>query len=76
MRGSVRGFSCGPNIYVFSSTSELSVRLVRCETGLSPTVKKVLLIVPRRYFFCGSFVLFMSCVCNAFASVLCCFVIT
>ena len=28
------------------------------------------------YFFCGSFVLFMSCVCHAFASVHCCLVVT
>ena len=35
-----------------------------------------LLTVPRGYFFCGSFVLFMSCVCHAFASVLCCLVVT
>ena len=26
--------------------------------------------VPRRYFFCGSFVLFMSCLCHAFAPVI------
>ena len=39
----------------------------RRETGLSPSVKYVLLTVPRRYFFCGSFVLFMICVCHAFA---------
>ena len=35
-----------------------------------------LLTVPRRYFFCGSFVLLMSCVCYAFASVYCCLVVT
>ena len=29
-----------------------------------------------RYFFCGSFVFFMSCVCHAFASVHCCLVAT
>ena len=29
-----------------------------------------------RYFFCGSFVLFMSCVCHAFVSVHCCLVVT
>ena len=34
------------------------------------------LTVPKRYFFCGSFVLFMSCVCHAFVSVHCCLVIT
>ena len=33
-------------------------------------------IVPRRYFLCGSFVLFMACVCHAFASVHCCLVVT
>ena len=32
--------------------------------------------IPRRYFFCGSFVLFMSCVCHAFATVHCCLVVT
>ena len=30
----------------------------------------------RQYFFFGSFVLFMSCVCHAFASVHCCLVVT
>ena len=30
------------------------------------------LTIPRRYFFCGSFVSFMACVCHAFASVHCC----
>ena len=35
-----------------------------------------LLAVPRRHFFCGSFVLFMSCVFHALASVLCCHVVT
>ena len=38
--------------------------------------KIFLLTVPRRYFFCGSFVLFMSCVCHAFTSVYCCLVVT
>ena len=33
--------------------------------------KKEGFIVPRRYFFCKSFLLFMSCVCHAFASVHC-----
>ena len=28
------------------------------------------------YFFCGSFVLIMSCVCHVFASVHCCLVVT
>ena len=35
-----------------------------------------ILTVPRWYFFCRSFVLSMSCVCYAFASVLCCLVVT
>ena len=38
--------------------------------------KIFLLTVPRRCFFCRSFVLFMSCVCHAFASVHCCLVVT
>ena len=38
--------------------------------------KIFLLTVPRRYFFCGSFVWFMSCVCHAFASVHFCLVVT
>ena len=40
----------------------------------APT-KILLLTVPRRYFFCGSFVLFMSYVCHALASVRCCLVV-
>ena len=34
------------------------------------------LTIPRWYFFCGSFVLFMFCVCHAFTSVHCCLVVT
>ena len=34
------------------------------------------LTIPRRYFFCGSFLLFISCVCQSFASVHCCLVVT
>ena len=41
-----------------------------------PSSKIFLLTIPRRYFLCGSFVLFMSCVCHAFASVHCCLVVT
>ena len=37
---------------------------------------KSLLTVPRRYVYCGSFVLFMPCVCHAFASVHYCLVVT
>ena len=47
----------------------------RPDTGLSPQVKFIL-TVPRRYFFHESFVLFMSCVCHALASVYCCLVVT
>ena len=36
----------------------------------------ILLTVPRRYFFCGSFVLLMSCVFHVFAPVHCCLVVT
>ena len=36
----------------------------------------ILLTVPRRYFFFGSFVLFMSCVCQALVSIHCCPVVT
>ena len=36
----------------------------------------MLLTFPKRYFFCGSFVLFMASVCHAFASVYCCIVVT
>ena len=39
-----------------------------CETGLCPLVKS-LLTVPRRYFFCGSFILILSCVCYDFVRV-------
>ena len=45
-------------------TSELRVWLVRRETSFSPQVK-----VPRRCFFCGSFILFLSCFCYAFKHV-------
>ena len=41
-----------------------------------PSSKIIFLTVPRRYFFCGSFVLFMSCVCHAFASDHLCLVVT
>ena len=39
------------------------------ETILNPPVIYFLLTVPRQYIFCGSFVLFVSCACHAFASV-------
>ena len=37
-----------------------------------PSSKIFLLAVSRRYFFCGSFVLFLSCVCCAFARLFIC----
>ena len=39
-------------------------------------VFKGLLTVPRRYVYCGSFLLIMPCVCHAFASVHYCLVVT
>ena len=72
----VRGLSCKPNIYVSWSTSELRMRLAQ-GNQFKPFSKKKILTVPRWYFFfCGSFVLFTSCVCYDFASVHCCLVIT
>ena len=53
---------------VSRSTSELRVRFARREIFL--------LTVPRQYFFCDHFMIFMSCVCHAFASVHCCLVVT
>ena len=44
------------------STSELRVRLVPLDQ-FKPSSKIFLLTVPKRYFFCGSFMLFLSCVC-------------
>ena len=41
-----------------------------------PFSKVFLLTVRRRYLFRGSFVLFMSCVCHAFASVNLCLIVT
>ena len=37
--------------------------------GCKPSSKIFLLAVPRRYFFCGSFMLFLSCFCYAFVRV-------
>ena len=59
------------------STSELRVRLGRLETGLSPPVKCFYWpFQGSKYFFCWSFVLFISCVCHALASVHCWLVVT
>ena len=41
-----------------------------------PSSKTFLLTVPRRYFLCGLFVLFLYCVCHAVVSAHCCFVVT
>ena len=41
-----------------------------------PSSKISLLTVPKRYFFCGSFVWFMPCICHAFTSVHSCLVVT
>ena len=43
---------------------------------LKPSSNIFSLTVPRRYFFCGSFVFFVSCLSHAFASVHCCLVVT
>ena len=48
----------------------------RHETSLSPPVKIFSLTVPRRCFFCGSFLLYMSCVCRIVLSDHCCLVAT
>ena len=44
--------------------------------GFKPSSKIFLLTLPRQYFFYGSFVLSMSCVCHAFVSAHCCLVVT
>ena len=44
------------------STSELRVRLAPWN-WIKPSSNFFLLTVPRRYFFCGSFMFFLSCVC-------------
>ena len=50
------------------STSELRMRLAPWNRFKSSS-KIFLLTVPRRYFFCGSFMFFLSCVCYAFVHV-------
>ena len=62
------GISCKQNIYVPWSTSELRVRLAPWNR-FKPSGKIFLLTVPRRYLFCGSLMLFLSCVCFAFTRV-------
>ena len=56
------------NIYVSWSTSELRVRLAPWNR-FRPSSKIFLLTGSRRYSFCGSFMLFLSCVCYAFVRV-------
>ena len=47
------------------------------KTSSSPPEKKIfLLTVPMQCFFCGSFLLFMFCICHAFLSVHCNLVVT
>ena len=41
-----------------------------------PSSKNFLLTFPRRYFFCGSVLFFVSCVSHVFASDHCCLVVT
>ena len=61
----------------FMQTKHLCVLIhiwTKCEVGVplnrfKPSSKIFLLTVPRRYFFCGSFMLFLSCVCCAFLRV-------
>ena len=44
-------------------------RLAHRLNWFKPPSKILLLTLPRRCFFCGSFMLFLSCVCYAFACV-------
>ena len=44
-------------------TSELRLRLAP-SNWFKASIKIILLTVPRRYFFCGSFVSYLSCVCH------------
>ena len=66
---------------VFSCVLSLS-QMCPCPARLAPwnwfkpSSNIFLLTVPSRYFFCGSFVLFMSCDFHAFAPVHCCLVVT
>ena len=67
-------FYAKPNIYVSQSTSELRVGCAPWNR-FGPQVK-YFMTVPRQFFVCGSFVLFLSCVCHALLSVHCCLVVT
>ena len=50
------------------STSELRVRFAPLN-WFKPSSKIFLLSGPRRYFYCGSFIIFLSCVCYAFVRI-------
>ena len=73
---------CMDKLGVFHANQNLCVLIhiwTKGEVGavkpFKPSSKIFLLTVPRGYFFCGSFVLFMFCDCHAFASVHCCLVV-
>ena len=73
MQGYVGGLSSKRINYVSWSTFELRLTFAPWNR-FKPSSKIVLLTVRRRYFFCGSLVLFMSRAFHAFASVHCCLV--
>ena len=53
-----------PNIYVLRSPSELRVKLVPCK--YFKLSSNLLLTGPRWYFLCGSFLLYVFCVCRCY----------
>ena len=64
------------NLNIFLTKAGMTERTesqIFCHQLLKSCVHKK---VPRRYFFCGSFVFFVSYVSHAFASVHCCLVVT
>ena len=74
-----RHFSCNKafSVSLFQSYVPFEQRLRLAQWNwFKPSGKIFLLTFPRRYFFCGSFVLFVSCVSHAFTSVHCCLVVT
>ena len=74
MRAWVGGISCRPGLCVSEYTSELRMGLAQWNR-FKPSSEIFLLTVPGWCFFCGSFVLFMPCVCHASTSVHCCLVV-
>ena len=58
--------------YILEAFGAMSARR---ETGLS-LQQNIFTDRSKRYFFCGSFVLSMLCVCHVFMSVYCCLVVT